>query len=71
MGFYADGYRGKVSFAGVFLWEKGYQYIFMQIQEQDDFVSSWSDSTIKKIRQVLIKILVENGYLDHIKSEHL
>lgn len=44
---------------------------FMQIQEQDDFVSAWSDSTIKKIRQVLIKILVENGYLDHIKSEHL
>ena len=39
--------------------------------EQDDFVSAWSDSTIKKIRQVLIKILVENGYLDHIKSEHL
>lgn len=44
---------------------------FMQIQEQDGLVSSWSDSTIKKIRQVLIKILVENGYLDHIKSERL
>ena len=44
---------------------------FMQLQEQDNFVSSWSDSTIKKIRQVLIRMLVENGYLDHIKSEHL
>lgn len=44
---------------------------FMRIQEQDDFVSSWSDSTIKKIRQVLIKILVENGYLDDIKSQRL
>lgn len=51
--------------------KKDVNIFFMQIQEQDDFVSSWSDSTIKKIRQVLIKILVENGYLDHIKSEHL
>ena len=51
--------------------KKDINIFFMQIQEQDDFVSAWSDSTIKKIRQVLIKILVENGYLDHIKSEHL
>ena len=51
--------------------KKDVNIFFMQIQEQDDFVSSWSDSTIKKIRQVLIKILIENGYLDHIKSDHL
>ena len=51
--------------------KKDINIFFMQLQEQDDFVSAWSDSTIKKIRQVLIKILVENGYLDHIKSEHL
>jgi len=51
--------------------KKDINVFFMQIQEQDDFVSSWSDSTIKKIRQVLIKVLVENGYLDHIKSEQL
>ena len=51
--------------------KKDINIFFMQIQLQDDFVSAWSDSTIKKIRQVLIKILVENGYLDHIKSEHL
>lgn len=51
--------------------KKDINIFFMQIQEQDDFVSSWSDSTIKKIRQVLAKILVENGYLDHIRSERL
>ncbi len=51
--------------------KKDINVFFMQIQKQDDFVSSWSDSTIKKIRQVLIKVLVETGYLDHIKSEHL
>ncbi len=51
--------------------KKDINIFFMQIQEQDDFVSSWSESTIKKIRQVLIKILVENNYLDNIKSERL
>ncbi len=43
----------------------------MQIQEQDDLVASWSESTIKKIRQIIIKVLAENGYLDNIKSEKL
>lgn len=51
--------------------KKDINIFFMQIQEQDDFVSSWSESTIKKIRQVLIKILVENNYLDDANSEHL
>ena len=37
---------------------------FMRIQEQDDEVANWSDSTIDKIKQVLNKILVENEYID-------
>ena len=44
---------------------------FMQLQEQDDYVAGWSDQTIKKIRQVLIKILVENDYLDNTKTDHI
>lgn len=44
---------------------------FMQLQEQDDIVAGWSDKTIEKIRQVMIKILVENEYLDNTKSDHL
>lgn len=43
----------------------------MRLQEQDDYVASWSPSTIDKIRQVLIKILVENEYLDNTNSAHL
>ena len=31
---------------------------FFRIQEQDDYVATWSDSTINKIKQVLIKTLV-------------
>ena len=34
---------------------------FMRLQEQDGWVATWSDSTITKLKQVLQKILVENG----------
>lgn len=42
-----------------------------QLQEQNEEVASWSDSTIQKIKQVLTKILVECDYLDNNKSEIL
>ncbi len=44
---------------------------FLRIQEQDSYVATWSETTINKIKQVLIKTLVENSYLDNIKSEKL
>lgn len=44
---------------------------FMQLQEQDDYVAGWSEATVNKIRQVLIKVLVENEYLDNIKADHI
>ena len=44
---------------------------FTRLQEQNDTVASWSDSTITKCKQVLKKILVENGYLNNSKSEVL
>lgn len=43
----------------------------MQLQEQDDYVAGWSEATIHRIGLILIKILVENEYLDHKKSERL
>lgn len=44
---------------------------FMRLQEQDDWVAAWSDSTITKLKQVIVKILLENEYLDHNKAERL
>ena len=44
---------------------------FMRLQEQDDSVASWSDSTVTKVKQVLVKILVENEYLDSTKADHI
>lgn len=44
---------------------------FLRLQEQDDKVAGWSDSTITKIKQVLRRILLENGYLEKGKEDHL
>ncbi len=44
---------------------------FLRLQEQDDWVATWSDSTVTKLKQVLRNILVENEYLDNVNSDHL
>lgn len=44
---------------------------FTRLQEQNDTVASWSDATVSKCKQVIKKILVENGYLDSTRSEEL
>jgi len=44
---------------------------FMRLQEQDDSIASWSASTVTKVKQVLVKILVENGYLDNVKADRI
>ena len=44
---------------------------FLRLQEQDDLVATWSDSTINKLKQVITKILVENEYIDSTKATKL
>ena len=44
---------------------------FMRLQEQNDTIAAWTDSTVKKIKSVLVRILVENEYLDSNRSDHL
>ena len=50
---------------------KDLNVFFFRLQEQNDSVASWSDTTIKKIKQVLTKILIECEYLESGKSEKL
>ena len=44
---------------------------FMRLQEQDDWVATWSDSTVTKLKQVIAKMLVENEYIDSIRAAKL
>lgn len=43
----------------------------LRLREQDDTVAVWSDQTITKLRQVLVKILVETEYLDSARAARL
>ncbi len=44
---------------------------FIRLQEQDDAVATWSEQTIQKLGQIIVRILVENEYLDNTKSTRL
>ena len=44
---------------------------FQRLQEQDDWVATWSESTISKLKQVLQKLLVDNEYLDSTDANRL
>ena len=44
---------------------------FMQLQEQNDVVATWSDSTVQKLKQILCKTLVECEYLDNARATTL
>ncbi len=44
---------------------------FSRLQEQDDAVASWSDQTIHRLGFVIVKLLVDNEYLDSTKSKQL
>ena len=46
-------------------------HFFVQLMSRVDVVSTWSDSTIGKIKSVLIKCLAETGYLTTIRSTML
>lgn len=51
--------------------KKDMNVFFFRLQEQNDSVAAWSESTINKIKQVLTKALVECEYLDSTRSTQL
>lgn len=44
---------------------------FLHLQEQDDGVATWSDSTITKLKQIFVRMLVDTEYLDDTKADHI
>jgi hypothetical protein len=44
---------------------------FTRLQAQVDSVSAWSENTISKIKSVLIRVLIETGYLDNLRDTTL
>ena len=44
---------------------------FTRLQEQDDHVAAWSESTVTRIKQVLMRSLAEAGFVENVKSTTL
>ena len=44
---------------------------FLRLQEQNDVIATWSDSTVSKLKSVLGRILTEADYIESFKSDHL
>lgn len=50
---------------------KDINVFFTRLQAQDDSVASWSEETVKKIKGVLMRMLVETEYLEQMKDTNL
>ena len=50
---------------------KDVNLFFLRLRESDEDVAGWSDSTVKRIKSVLMNVLRENGYLEKTGSETL
>lgn len=44
---------------------------FVRLQEQNEVVAEWSEATITKLKQVMLKLLVDAEYLDDTKANVL
>lgn len=44
---------------------------FTRLMEQNDTVSSWSESTISKLKSVIVNLLKENNYIDSPNAKKL
>lgn len=44
---------------------------FSDLRAEDEVVASWTDSTVAKLKGVLVKMLVETDYIDNARSETL
>ena len=44
---------------------------FLRLQEQNDVIASWSDSTISKLKSVIGRLLIETEYINDFKADYL
>ena len=51
--------------------EKDINLFFIRLSEKAPAVSEWSDATIKKLKQVLVRFMIECEYLESPKSQTL
>lgn len=63
-----DVYRERLRMLEQSLDPKGWESFLHECEHRDPVVSGWSESTRKKVFQVIVRILAEAGYLDSTRT---
>lgn len=63
--------QDKLETNNYILEKKDLNAFFMAKAEQDENIANWSESTIRRLKQVYVKILVETGLLQDKNSHEL
>lgn len=67
--FMNEVYKEKLLLRDLFLRDKDFNTFFQSKREQSERVSSWTEYTFKKLKQVYIRILFECGLIENQKGD--
>lgn len=67
--FINEVYKEKLLLRDLFLRDKDFNTFFQGKREQSDKVASWAEYTLKKLKQVYIRILFECGLIENQKGD--
>lgn len=67
--FLNEVYREKILLKDMYIRDKDFGVFFQNKREQSKKVASWSEYTVKKLKQVYIRILFESGLITNQKGD--
>lgn len=67
--FMNEVYKEKLLLRDFFLKDKDFNRFFQSKREQSEKVASWREVTLKKLKQVYIRILFEGGLIENQKGD--
>lgn len=67
--FINEVYKEKIVLKDLFIRDKDFGVFFQSKKEQSTTVSSWSENTFKKLKQVYVRILFESGLIANQKGD--
>lgn len=67
--FINEVYKEKILLKDLYIRDKDFWVFFQNKKEQSERIASWSEVTIKSLRQVYIKILFESGLIANQKGD--
>ncbi|WP_404989134.1 DUF1819 family protein [Clostridium culturomicium] len=67
--FINEVYKEKILLKDLFIRDKDFGAFFQNKREQSEIVASWTEDTLKKLKQVYIRVLFESGLIANQKGD--